>query len=189
MLCLTFYIIHETQIILHTHRYADGDLLVDYMDIINQIGFVALFSCAQPLTPILVLVYIFMESRVDALKLCSQMRRPYAYEAKDIGSWLFWIEALGYLSVFTNTWIVLSATTIGSSDTILPLCLRRNFFCVQNTSHQEGYVTVNGNHIYFNGAKLMLFILVVVITLCLKILVRFVVFFVCLCMCITLPTT
>ena len=79
--------------------------------------------------------------------------------------------------MFTNTWIVLSATTIGSSDTILPLCLRRNFFCVQNTSHQEGYVTVNGNHIYFNGAKLMLFLLVVIVTLCLKILVRFVCFF------------
>lgn len=157
----------------HIYSYADSDLLVDYMDIINQIGFMALFSCAQPLTPILVLIYVFMESRVDALKLCTQMRRPYAYEAKDIGSWLFWVEALGYLSVFSNTWILLSATDIGSSNTVLPLCLRRNFFCVDNESVHSGYVNIDGRQIYFNGPKLLLFIVVVIVTLFLKFMVRF----------------
>lgn len=138
--------------------YDEIALLVDYMDIINQIGFVALFTCAYPMAPLLVLLYVFLQSRIDAFRLCAQYRRPHPFEAKDIGSWLFWVEMLGYFGIFSNSWIILSSSYLASPNIAFPSCLETDIFCFDDDAVAGG-VDAFGSQMFFNGTKLMLLIL------------------------------
>ena len=152
--------------------YDETDILVDYMDIIGQLGFLALFSCVQPLAPPLVILYIVLEGRYDAYKLCAQLKRPYPFEAKSIGSWLFFIKLLGYVSAFTSIWLLLSTSSWGSAEGVSPPCLKTNFFCfaaqISNATDvangeivlmkYPAFCRIFGKNVYFNGPKLALFI-------------------------------
>ena len=50
-----------------------------------QFGFVTIFVAAFPLAPFFALVNNLMEIRLDAYKFVTQLRRPFAARAQDIG--------------------------------------------------------------------------------------------------------
>ena len=50
-----------------------------------QFGFVTIFVAAFPLAPFFALINNLMEIRLDAFKFVTQLRRPYAARAQDIG--------------------------------------------------------------------------------------------------------
>ena len=66
------------------------------------IRYLVLFSPAYPLAPLLALVNNILEMRVDATKLCRDVRRPHWELAEDIGSWSVVLSILGFIAVITN---------------------------------------------------------------------------------------
>lgn len=65
-----------------------------------QFGFVTLFVASFPLAPLFALLNNIIEIRLDAKKFVTELRRPVAVRAKDIGKW-----TLLLLSLFVYSWI------------------------------------------------------------------------------------
>ncbi|XP_074227650.1 anoctamin-1 isoform X5 [Camelus bactrianus] len=61
-------------------------LTPEYMEMIIQFGFVTLFVASFPLAPLFALLNNIIEIRLDAKKFVTELRRPVAVRAKDIGS-------------------------------------------------------------------------------------------------------
>ena len=81
-----------------------------------QFGYLALFSPAYPLAPLLALLNNILEIRVDASKLCRTMRRPKFEVCEDIGSWFAVLNIIGFLAVIVNSTMV---AFVGSKHTYL----------------------------------------------------------------------
>ncbi|MEQ2316185.1 Anoctamin-2, partial [Ameca splendens] len=60
-------------------------LTPEYMEMIIQFGFVSLFVASFPLAPLFALLNNVIEIRLDARKFVTELRRPVAARAKDIG--------------------------------------------------------------------------------------------------------
>uniref|UniRef100_A0A4W5L0V0 Anoctamin n=1 Tax=Hucho hucho TaxID=62062 RepID=A0A4W5L0V0_9TELE len=56
------------------------------MEMIIQFGFVSLFVASFPLAPLFALLNNVIEIRLDAKKFVTELRRPDAVQAKDIGN-------------------------------------------------------------------------------------------------------
>jgi anoctamin-10 len=63
--------------------------------LIDQFGYLALFSVVWPLTSVCFLVNNWIELRADAIKIVVGMQRPLPIRADSIGPWL---ESLGFLA-------------------------------------------------------------------------------------------
>ena len=90
--------------------------LDDYMEMAIQYGYVVLFSAALPIIPLLALVEIIFEIRVDAWKLCSLTKRPFPQAAEDIGVWRDIFSTISYFGAISNAAIIIF--TSGSFDEI-----------------------------------------------------------------------
>lgn len=88
----------------------------DFNEMAIQYGYLALFSPAYPLAPLLALLNNIVEIRVDATKLCTSMRRPRWESAEDIGSWMTVLSAIGFAAVMVNSTMV---AFVGSKHSIL----------------------------------------------------------------------
>uniref|UniRef100_A0A3Q3B3G7 Anoctamin n=1 Tax=Kryptolebias marmoratus TaxID=37003 RepID=A0A3Q3B3G7_KRYMA len=64
-------------------------LTPEYMEMIIQFGFVTLFVASFPLAPLFALLNNIIEIRLDAKKFVTELRRPVAARAKDIGGVFF----------------------------------------------------------------------------------------------------
>ena len=78
----------------------------DFNEMAIQYGYLALFSPAYPLAPVLALANNIVEIRVDATKLCSSMRRPRWETAEDIGTWMTVLSSIGFAAVMVNSTMV-----------------------------------------------------------------------------------
>lgn len=67
-----------------------------------QFGFVTLFVAAFPLAPLFALLNNMIEVRLDAYKYITQLRRPLAIRAQDIGAWYGILKSLSVLAVISN---------------------------------------------------------------------------------------
>ncbi|CAM9722677.1 unnamed protein product, partial [Choristocarpus tenellus] len=76
-----------------------------------QFGYVALFSAAFPLAPLLAMINNLVQTRVDAYKLCKTRRRPVAYKSSGIGVWDNVLEMMTVVGVITNCALV-GATSV-----------------------------------------------------------------------------
>ncbi|XP_071829205.1 anoctamin-4-like isoform X4 [Apostichopus japonicus] len=85
-------------------------LFKEYLEMVVQFGFTTIFVAAFPLAPFFALLNNLIEIRLDAFKFISQLRRPYAARAQDIGAWYAILLAIGNLSVLTNA-LVLAFTS------------------------------------------------------------------------------
>ncbi|TRY99202.1 hypothetical protein DNTS_030411, partial [Danionella cerebrum] len=83
----------------------DG-LTPEYMEMIIQFGFVSLFVASFPLAPLFALLNNIIEIRLDAKKFVTELRRPDAIRAKDIGIWYNILSGLGKLSVIINAFVI-----------------------------------------------------------------------------------
>jgi hypothetical protein len=80
--------------------------LDDYMEMVISFGYVALFGSSLPLLPLLALVEIVLEIRVDAWKICTLTKRSHPYRSETIGVWRTIILAVAYAGAFTNSGII-----------------------------------------------------------------------------------
>jgi|Transcript_8929 hypothetical protein len=84
--------------------------LEDYLEMVIQYGYVVLFCAAFPLLPLMALIEIIIEIRVDAIKICTLTRRPYPESAEDIGVWKIIISCVSFFGTITNAGIIVFAT-------------------------------------------------------------------------------
>jgi anoctamin-10/anoctamin-7 len=78
----------------------------DYAEMILQYGYASLFVCAFPLCPFLALINNFIEIRVDAFKIITEMKRPVPLGAEDIGTWFTILEIMATCGVVSNSLLV-----------------------------------------------------------------------------------
>ncbi|XP_044278201.1 anoctamin-2 [Varanus komodoensis] len=81
-------------------------LTPEYMEMIIQFGFVTLFVASFPLAPVFALLNNVIEVRLDARKFVSELRRPNAVRAKDIGIWFNILSGIGKFSVIINAFVI-----------------------------------------------------------------------------------
>ncbi|KAI7792121.1 putative anoctamin-2 [Triplophysa rosa] len=81
-------------------------LTPEYMEMIIQFGFVSLFVASFPLAPLFALLNNVIEIRLDAKKFVTELRRPDAIRAKDIGIWYNILSGLGKFSVIINAFVI-----------------------------------------------------------------------------------
>ncbi|CAM9497815.1 unnamed protein product [Laminaria digitata] len=83
-------------------EYDMADVLDDYTMSLIQFGYVALFSAAFPLAPLLAMINNLVQTRVDAHKICKTRRRPIALKSGGIGVWDNVLELMTVIAVITN---------------------------------------------------------------------------------------
>ncbi|XP_056383558.1 anoctamin-1 isoform X1 [Hyla sarda] len=81
-------------------------LTPEYMEMIIQFGFVTLFVASFPLAPLFALLNNIIEIRLDAKKFITELRRPVAVRAKDIGIWYNILRGIGKLAVMINAFVI-----------------------------------------------------------------------------------
>uniref|UniRef100_A0A672ZVU4 Anoctamin n=1 Tax=Sphaeramia orbicularis TaxID=375764 RepID=A0A672ZVU4_9TELE len=81
-------------------------LTPEYMEMIIQFGFVSLFVASFPLAPLFALLNNVIEIRLDAKKFVTELRRPVATRAKDIGVWYNILSGMGKFSVIINAFVI-----------------------------------------------------------------------------------
>ncbi|XP_040265022.1 anoctamin-1 isoform X4 [Bufo bufo] len=81
-------------------------LTPEYMEMIIQFGFVTLFVASFPLAPLFALLNNIIEIRLDAKKFVTELRRPVAVRAKDIGIWYNILRGIGKLAVIINAFVI-----------------------------------------------------------------------------------
>ncbi|XP_068611524.1 anoctamin-2b [Brachionichthys hirsutus] len=81
-------------------------LTPEYMEMIIQFGFVSLFVASFPLAPVFALLNNVIEIRLDAKKFVTELRRPVAVRAKDIGIWYNILSGMGKFSVIINAFVI-----------------------------------------------------------------------------------
>ena len=88
-----------------------------------------LFGSSFYLAPLIILLVLIIDLRIDAQRLLWLYRRPIGYKAQDIGSWFLLCRLLnalgiinnGFLIAYTSNW---SKSFLGNSD------LNRMYFVV-----------------------------------------------------------
>eukprot|EP00746_Dinoflagellata_sp_MGD_P136271 gnl/MRDRNA2_/MRDRNA2_70237_c0_seq1.p1 gnl/MRDRNA2_/MRDRNA2_70237_c0~~gnl/MRDRNA2_/MRDRNA2_70237_c0_seq1.p1 ORF type:complete len:1293 (+),score=231.25 gnl/MRDRNA2_/MRDRNA2_70237_c0_seq1:411-3881(+) len=86
----------------------------DYAEVVILFGYVTLFSVVFPLAPLIAMLLLILEMRVDGLKLFVLVRRPMPHSADSIGGWLVILEVLSWFSVVFNALLLVS--TFGTFD-------------------------------------------------------------------------
>lgn len=81
-------------------------LTPEYMEMIIQFGMVTLFVASFPLAPLFALLNNVIEIRLDAKKFVTELRRPIAAKAKDIGIWYNLLRGLSKVAVIVNAFVI-----------------------------------------------------------------------------------
>ncbi|KAF9353493.1 hypothetical protein BGX26_008741 [Mortierella sp. AD094] len=82
------------------------DVNEDYGEMIDQFGYITLFSVIWPLTGLCAFINNWIELRSDAAKICFHVRRPIPSRTDSIGPWLDNLEHLTWFSSLTNASIL-----------------------------------------------------------------------------------
>ncbi|XP_069479542.1 anoctamin-1 isoform X2 [Ambystoma mexicanum] len=115
-------------------------LTPEYMEMIIQFGFVTLFVASFPLAPLFALLNNIIEIRLDAKKFITELKRPVAVRAKDIGIWYNILRGIGKLSVIINAFV------ISFTSDFIPRLVYLYMYSADGTMH--GFV--NHTLSYFN---------------------------------------
>ncbi|XP_067276141.1 anoctamin-1 isoform X2 [Pseudorasbora parva] len=78
----------------------------EYMEMVIQYGFVTLFVASFPLAPVFALLNNIIEIRLDAAKFVTEIRRPDAVSAKEIGIWYNILSGISKFAVITNAFVI-----------------------------------------------------------------------------------
>eukprot|EP01043_Picozoa_sp_COSAG02_P048445 COSAG02_NODE_4759_length_5019_cov_3.090650_2_plen_465_part_00 len=85
----------------------------DFNDRVIQFGYIVLFAPAFPLAPFLAFINNVFEIRTAGFKMCFAYQRPTFKPRAGIGSWMAFLNVLGFLAVITNASMI---TFVGSQD-------------------------------------------------------------------------
>lgn len=80
--------------------------LEDYIEMIIEFGYVVMFATALPALPAFLLIEIVFEVRVDAWKMCNQMKRADPHRSEDIGVFKDIIVFIAYMGAINNAGII-----------------------------------------------------------------------------------
>jgi anoctamin-10 len=80
----------------------DHESFDDFLEMIITFGYITMFATAFPLASTIAVIFIYFESRSDIYKLEKLSRRPVAHKTNNIGTWIYVLEFLAFLSIFTN---------------------------------------------------------------------------------------
>ncbi|XP_052243649.1 anoctamin-1-like isoform X2 [Dreissena polymorpha] len=83
-----------------------SSLYHEYLEMVLQYGFLTIFVAAFPLGPLCCLLNNIIEIRTDAVKFCTDLRRPLAERAADIGIWYEILYAISRLAIVSNAFII-----------------------------------------------------------------------------------
>ncbi|XP_046373983.1 anoctamin-1-like isoform X3 [Haliotis rufescens] len=81
-------------------------LFYEYLEMALQFGFLTIFCAAFPLAPIFCLLNNIIEIRCDAAKFITQLRRPVADRAANIGIWYSVLYGLSRIAIITNAFVI-----------------------------------------------------------------------------------
>ena len=81
--------------------------LDDYMEMAIQYGYVSMFCASFQLLPLLALIELLLEIKVDSIKLCKLTKRPFPHRAEDIGVWKTILQTIAFFSTLTNPAIIM----------------------------------------------------------------------------------
>jgi hypothetical protein len=101
----------------------------DYMEMIIQYSFLALFGLAFPIAFLMALGNNIAEIQVDKIKLFEHTRRPIPQPAAHIGTWFFILEFISFASIFVNAGLIcftsdsIDSSRIQAFTMILIACL------------------------------------------------------------------
>ncbi|XP_056268841.1 anoctamin-1a isoform X2 [Pseudoliparis swirei] len=112
----------------------------EYMEMIIQFGMVTLFVASFPLAPLFALLNNIIEIRLDAKKFVTELRRPIAAKAKDIGIWYNLLRGLSKVAVIVNAFV------ISFTSDFIPRLVYQYMYSLDGTMH--GFV--NHTLSYFN---------------------------------------
>ncbi|TIC12243.1 DUF590-domain-containing protein [Wallemia mellicola] len=83
------------------------ELFEDYAEMVTQFGYIALWSVAWPLGPLMGLINNFFEIRGDAFKLIKHHSKCIPRSTESIGPWLDTLSFLSWLGAMINTSLVI----------------------------------------------------------------------------------
>ena len=89
--------------------------LFDYIEMIIEFGYVALFGTSLPILPLLLLFEILFEIRVDAWKICNIYKRADPHRSEDIGVFKDIILIMAYIGAINNSGLIIFTTGIVES--------------------------------------------------------------------------
>uniref|UniRef100_A0A673M3F1 Anoctamin n=1 Tax=Sinocyclocheilus rhinocerous TaxID=307959 RepID=A0A673M3F1_9TELE len=112
----------------------------EYMEMIIQFGMVTLFVASFPLAPLFALLNNVIEIRLDAKKFVTELRRPIAVRAKDIGIWYTLLRGISKVAVIVNAFV------IAFTSDLIPRLVYQYMYSPDGTLH--GFV--NHTLSYFN---------------------------------------
>jgi hypothetical protein len=96
-----------------------GDFtLAEYTEKVILYGFVMLFAASLSLAPLIALLILVIDIRVDAKRLLWLNRRPIAFIAQDIGMWYSILNFVNIIGVITNAFLVAFTSAWGNSYNI-----------------------------------------------------------------------
>ncbi|XP_078259191.1 anoctamin-7-like isoform X2 [Rhinoraja longicauda] len=91
-----------------------GDFtLEEYTSKVIQYGYQMLFAVSFPLGPLLFILIILFDMRLDARRLLQTNKRPIAHMAQDIGQWFTILELMNIVAVVTNGCLIAFTSEFG----------------------------------------------------------------------------
>mmetsp|Transcript_47704 Transcript_47704/g.34955 ORF Transcript_47704/g.34955 Transcript_47704/m.34955 type:complete len:100 (-) Transcript_47704:282-581(-) len=78
------------------------EIFDDYLEMIITFGYITMFASAFPFASAISCLFIYFEARSDIFKLEKTLKRPHVVKTVSIGAWLFVLEAMAFMSIFTN---------------------------------------------------------------------------------------
>lgn len=115
--CLHFASSGGNQYVAEAKLPSYASTIEDYAEIVIQFGFFSLFGVAFPCAALVNLANNLIEVRTDAMKIIRISQRIDADDAADIGTWYHILQFLGWVSVLTNTGLLVF--TNNSVETVL----------------------------------------------------------------------
>lgn len=81
--------------------------LSDYIEMIIEFGYVAIFGTALPVLPLFLLLEIVVEVRVDSWKICNVFKRADPHRSEDIGVFKDIILVMAYIGAINNAGLII----------------------------------------------------------------------------------
>jgi len=83
---------HNVDLELNYLKSYTNDLILEYCELVIQLGYIAMFSCALPISPLFALLNNLWEVKGE-INLCLNInRRPIAEGVKSIGAWMWVLD-------------------------------------------------------------------------------------------------
>ena len=65
----------------------ESEIMEDYLELMITYGYLTLFAAALPIAPVLALLTVWLEGKVDAYKYTRLIQKPFPAKASNIGLW------------------------------------------------------------------------------------------------------